>query len=237
MQTAEICKVHFSRLRFHTNEENRKWLPTAEASSNPLRGEKFEFLNVKSLFQTIFLLSVTPQKTPKWRPWAALTAPVSLMIIYFFPLLFRAVFVFTWFKQTAWASGEKCRSKPWLWSAPASSTALCKPCNLESVQGLCPSSPFTQCPARPCCHMQLAINLRNNFLKNAAFIYKKHLNATTPEVGMCCRTLGKLMFFPSLRFCFLAEAAWEGSQSLTEVSLLLLLLPSPFLWEPWNHTC
>lgn len=65
MHTAEVRKVHFSHLRFHTNEENRKWLPTAEASSNPFQGEKFEFLHVKSLFQTILVLSVILQKTLK----------------------------------------------------------------------------------------------------------------------------------------------------------------------------
>lgn len=73
VHTAEVRQVHFSDLRFHTKEENRKRLPTAEASSNPFQGEKFEFLNVKILFQTIFVLSVILQRTPKWGPWAALT--------------------------------------------------------------------------------------------------------------------------------------------------------------------
>lgn len=95
VHTAEVCKVHFSDLRFHTKEENRKWLPIAEASSNPFQGEKFEFLNVKILLQIIFVLSVILQKTPKWGPQAALNscehlAFLGLMTISLFPLLFTA---------------------------------------------------------------------------------------------------------------------------------------------------
>lgn len=94
VHTVELHKVHFLHLRFHTNEENRMWLPTAEASSNPLQGEKFEFLNVKRLFWISTFCNSTEEtktKTMSSPHSCEHSAPEGLMPIYLFPLLLRAV--------------------------------------------------------------------------------------------------------------------------------------------------
>lgn len=215
VHTAEPGKVHFSHLRFHTNEENRMWLPTAEASSNPLRGEKFEFLNVKRLFQTNFVLSVILQKVSKLRPWAALRA-VSIQLLWVqcsficFHCCSEQVLVFPWFQLTARASGGNADLNHGLDNHQKNPTATC-------------SSPSAWGTA--CSECSLGLLLCN-----------KHPSGTAPELGLmegcAAGLLGKLIFFPpSSRFCSLAWRCLRGLPVSNRD------LPSPFLWVPGYHTC
>lgn len=151
-------------------------------------------------------------------------ALVGLMI-YLFLLLLRAV---PWFKQAAWASGQNADlnhgfDHHQLLPRHCANHAFGKSAGLVPQLSTYPASSKTPLP--------LPINLRNNLPKNAPcepLLYHKHLMAQLlSQFTHCCWGWGwdvlqdswATHVFPSLRFCFLA---WESSQSLREVSLLLL---------------